>query len=164
MLLDYQSFKLIFLIEILICPDHVFPREWKDCLRTVSERCSCFVAACGRNCTNCTMDGVCTECEGDLKLFAPPGSNFTKCVKKCPLFHKLDKGSSPARCEAKQGNKSAKTSKWLCQIDLGTSISRHQSCRDDIKLCASDVDDILNCPLGFKLGYLQKILNEADSH
>ena len=58
------------------------------------------------------MDGVCTECEGNLKLFASPGSNFTKCVKRCPVFHKPEKGSSPARCEVKQEKNPVKTSKY----------------------------------------------------
>ncbi|XP_020604893.1 proprotein convertase subtilisin/kexin type 5-like [Orbicella faveolata] len=79
-------------------------KKWPEVYKT-----ECRLDACGRNCTNCSMDGVCTECEGDLKLFAPSGSHFTKCIKKCPLFHKLEKGSSPARCEVKQGKKPAKT-------------------------------------------------------
>jgi len=52
------------------------------------------------------MDGICIECEGDLRLFTSPHSNVTKCVKKCPrLFYKLEKGSSPARCELKRGKR-----------------------------------------------------------
>lgn len=95
-----------------ICPDQALSREWKENrLTTVPELTSvCLVAGSGRNCTNCTMDAVCTECEGDLKLYTPPGSNFTKCVKKCPLFHKLEKGSSPARCEVKKAKKKTKNS------------------------------------------------------
>ncbi|XP_078359509.1 uncharacterized protein LOC144643982 [Oculina patagonica] len=71
------------------------------------------VTGCGRGCANCTEPGVCTECEEDLKLFTPPGSNITRCIKNCPPFYTLEKGSSPPRCEVKQikkpNNKCGKT-------------------------------------------------------
>lgn len=105
-----------------VCHDGFFKVQTRLLKRTICVPCGvrmkknwpevykkeCRLHGCGRNCTNCTMDGVCTECEGDLKLFALSGSNFTKCVKKCPLFHKPEKGSSPARCEVKQGQKPMK--------------------------------------------------------
>lgn len=112
-----------------ICDDGFFKVQTRLLNRTICVPCSrkmkknwpdvykkeCRIHGCGRNCTNCTMDAVCTECEGDLKLYAPPGSNFTKCVKKCPLFHKPEKRSSPARCEVKKAKKTPKNKcKRLC--------------------------------------------------
>ncbi|KAL9984503.1 hypothetical protein ACROYT_G006803 [Oculina patagonica] len=73
----------------------------------------CSQNGCGRGCANCPEPGVCTECEEDLKLFTPPGSNITRCIKNCPPFYTLEKGSSPPRCEVKQitkpNNKCGKT-------------------------------------------------------
>lgn len=102
-----------------ICDDGFFKVQTRLLNRTICVSCSrkmkrkwpevykeeCTQNACGRKCANCTMDGICIECEGDLRLFTSPHSNFTKCVKKCPLFYKLEKGSSPARCEVKQGKR-----------------------------------------------------------
>lgn len=62
----------------------------------------CTESGCGRGCANCTSPGLCTECERDQKLFTPPGSNITKCVRRCPPFYKLKKGVSPPKCEFQQ--------------------------------------------------------------
>lgn len=69
-------------------------RNWPDVF--VKE---CTESGCGRGCANCTSPGLCTECEGDQKLFTPPGSNIIRCVRRCPLFYKLEKGASPPTCE-----------------------------------------------------------------
>ena len=83
---------------------------------------------CGRGCANCTSPGLCTECEGDQKLFTQPGSNITRCVRRCPLFYKLEKGASPPTCEFQhKGGKPNRQngSKWLFQIvDLSEEIKR----------------------------------------
>ncbi|CAH3148095.1 unnamed protein product [Pocillopora meandrina] len=72
-------------------------RNWPDVF--VIE---CTESGCGRGCANCTTPGLCTECEGDQKLFTPPGSNITRCVRRCPPFYKLEKGVSPPTCEFQQ--------------------------------------------------------------
>lgn len=56
------------------------------------------------------MDVVCIECEGDLKFYMLFGSNFIKCVKKCLLFYKFEKGLLLVRCEVKKVKKKMKNS------------------------------------------------------
>lgn len=56
------------------------------------------------------MDVVCIECEGDLKFYVLFGSNFIKCIKKCLLFYKFEKGLLLVRCEVKKVKKFLKNS------------------------------------------------------